>query len=228
MCSGVPCCEVAEGPGPESSDCGSQWGQFVSLLRPWHTCLGTCVLAWELGWAESLTHSQRKPSQPHTLVGLLSALLHSPSAKWPPADAGDIRDVGSVPVLGRSPREGQGSQVQYSCLENPMGRGAWQGTVHRVTKCQTRLKQLSTCTPSCCPCPPGFGLFPLWPFSLLLLFFTPFHTAPNIPAHTRSGRWLAAKPLSSTVKKSWVAWVTHHGSNWNWPAKVNSLREALA
>ena len=88
MCSGVPCYEVAEGPGPESSDCGSQWGQFVSLLRPWHTCLGMCVLAWELGWAESLTRwllsslaSQRKPSQPHTLVGLLSALLHSPSAK---------------------------------------------------------------------------------------------------------------------------------------------------
>ena len=46
-------------------------------------------------------------------------------------------DPGSIPVLGRSPGEGNGYTVQYSCLENSMDRGAWQTTVHRVTKSQT-------------------------------------------------------------------------------------------
>ena len=54
--------------------------------------------------------------------------------KNPPVNAGDIRDVGSIPGSGRSPGVGNGNQLQYSCLENPMDRGAWQATVHRVTK----------------------------------------------------------------------------------------------
>ena len=64
--------------------------------------------------------------------------------KNPPASAGDTRDMGSVPGLGRSPGGGHGNPLQYSCLENPMDRGAWQATVHRVGQSQTRLKQLST------------------------------------------------------------------------------------
>ena len=58
-----------------------------------------------------------------------------------PADAGDIRDTGSIPGLGRSPGEGNGNPRQYSCLENPMDRGAWQGShaCHGVTKGQTQL-----------------------------------------------------------------------------------------
>ena len=60
-----------------------------------------------------------------------------------PASAGDIRYMGSVPGLGRSPRGRHGNPLQYSCLENSMDRGAWQATVHRVTQSQTRLKQLS-------------------------------------------------------------------------------------
>ena len=51
-----------------------------------------------------------------------------------PASAGDIRDVGSIPGLGRSPGGGHVNPLQYSCLENPMDRGAWQATVPRVTK----------------------------------------------------------------------------------------------
>ena len=47
------------------------------------------------------------------------------------ANAGDIRDMGSIPGLGRSPGEGHGNPLQYSCLENPMDRGAWWITVHR-------------------------------------------------------------------------------------------------
>ena len=57
-----------------------------------------------------------------------------------PANAGDIRDEGSIPGLGRSPGGGHGSPLQYSCLENPMDRGAWWATVHRVAKSRTRLK----------------------------------------------------------------------------------------
>ena len=60
-----------------------------------------------------------------------------------PANAGDIRDVGSIPGSGRFPRAGHGNPIQYSCLENPMDRGAWWATVHRVAKSQTQLKQLS-------------------------------------------------------------------------------------
>ena len=45
--------------------------------------------------------------------------------KNPPANAGDIKDVGSIPGLRRSPREGRGNPFQYSCLENPMDRAAW-------------------------------------------------------------------------------------------------------
>ena len=57
--------------------------------------------------------------------------------KNPPANAGDIRDTGSAPALGRSPGEGHGNSFQYSCLENPMDRGAWQATVYGVAKSQT-------------------------------------------------------------------------------------------
>ena len=55
-----------------------------------------------------------------------------------------VRDVSSIPGPGRSPGGGQGDLPQYSCLENPMDRGAWQTMIHRVTKNQTRLKQLCT------------------------------------------------------------------------------------
>ena len=60
-----------------------------------------------------------------------------------PANAGDIRDTGLIPVLGRSPGGGNGNPLQYSCLENLMNRGAWWATVHGIAKSQTRLKQLN-------------------------------------------------------------------------------------
>ena len=64
--------------------------------------------------------------------------------KNPPTNAGDIRDADSVPALRKSPRGGHGNPLQYSCLEYPIDRGAWQATVHGVTKSQPQLKQLST------------------------------------------------------------------------------------
>ena len=58
------------------------------------------------------------------------------------ASAGDIRDAGLIPGSGRSPGGGNGNPLQYSCLENLMDRGAWQATVHGVTKSQTQLNDL--------------------------------------------------------------------------------------
>ena len=54
-----------------------------------------------------------------------------------PANAGDAGDAGLIPRLGRYPGEGNGNPLQYSCLGNPMDRGAWWATVHGVSKSQT-------------------------------------------------------------------------------------------
>ena len=81
-----------------------------------------------------------------------------------PANAGNIRDTGSVPGLGRSSGEGNGNPPQYSCLEDPVDRGAWWATVHRIAKSWTQLRQLSTHTVKgqahCC--------WNQWSFSLAL------------------------------------------------------------
>ena len=62
--------------------------------------------------------------------------LHSSVGK---ESACNARDLGLIPGLGRSPGEGNGNPLQYSCLENPMDRGAWQDTVHRVTGVEHNL-----------------------------------------------------------------------------------------
>ena len=61
----------------------------------------------------------------------------APVVKNLPANARDVRDMGSIPGLGRSPGGGHSNPLQYSYLENPMDRGAWQAIVHSVTKSQT-------------------------------------------------------------------------------------------
>ena len=60
-----------------------------------------------------------------------------------PGNAGDVRDVGSIPRLGRSPGEGDGTSLQYSCLETLKDRGAGQPIFHGVAQSWTQLKQLS-------------------------------------------------------------------------------------
>ena len=62
------------------------------------------------------------------------------------ANAEDVRDVGSIPGSGRSPGEGHGNPLQYSCLENPVDRGAWPTMVHRVAKSWTQMKLVHTHT----------------------------------------------------------------------------------
>ena len=55
----------------------------------------------------------------------------------------NVRDLGSIPGLGRSPGEGNGNPLQYSCLENPVDGGAWWATVHGVAKSRTRLSDFT-------------------------------------------------------------------------------------
>ena len=66
--------------------------------------------------------------------------------KNPPDNAGNIRDTGSIPGSGRSPGEGNGNPLQYSCLENPMDRESWQATAYNVVESWTGLKRFSTHT----------------------------------------------------------------------------------
>ena len=77
------------------------------------------------------------------LKTLLGASQKALVVKNLPVNSGDVRDVGSTPGLGRSPGGGHDNPLQYSCLENPMDRGAWRALVHRVTKSKTQLKQPS-------------------------------------------------------------------------------------
>ena len=59
------------------------------------------------------------------------------------ASACNVGDPGWIPGLGRSPGEGNGNPLQYSCLENPMDRGAWWATVHGIAKSWTRLSDFT-------------------------------------------------------------------------------------
>ena len=76
-------------------------------------------------------------------IGASQVVLIKNPVKNPLASAGEIRGEGSIPGPGRSPGRGHGNLLQYSCLENLMKRGAWQATVHGVTKSWTLLKRLN-------------------------------------------------------------------------------------
>ena len=75
----------------------------------------------------------------HNTISQLGASQEAQVVKNLPAIAGDIRDVGSIPGLGRSPGGGHGNPLLYSCLENPMDRETWQAIIHGVAKSQTPL-----------------------------------------------------------------------------------------
>ena len=81
--------------------------------------------------------SCKKNSDFTYIILFLKGLPRWLSEKNPPANAGDM---GSIPGSGRSPGEGNGNPLQYSCLESSMERGAWRATVHRVAKGRTWLR----------------------------------------------------------------------------------------
>ena len=81
-----------------------------------------------------ISRSEISGSQDTHIQNSNRASLVAQLVKNLPASSGDLRDLGSVAGLGRSPEEGNGNPLRYSCLENPMNRGPWQATVHGVTK----------------------------------------------------------------------------------------------
>ena len=100
------------------------------------------TLAWKIPWTEEpgrlqSTGSQRVGHDWATSLSFFLSLYYKEGfpggslVKNPPANA---EDAGSIPRLGRSPGEGNGNLLQYSCLGNPMDRGAWRATTHGVTK----------------------------------------------------------------------------------------------
>ena len=74
---------------------------------------------------------------------VLGNLLGFPGGSEVKASACNVEDLGSIPGLGRSPGEGNGNPLQYSCLVNPMDGGAWWATVHGVAKSRTRLSDFT-------------------------------------------------------------------------------------
>ena len=93
---------------------------------------GELVITQMLNWA----HTNSLEAPPASQVVL--------TVKNPPANAGDVRELGSIPGSGRSPGGGNGNPLRYSCLENTTDRRPWWAIVHRVAKSQTRLKRLIT------------------------------------------------------------------------------------
>ena len=80
-----------------------------------------------------------------TLVSLCST-MGFPGGSEVKASAWNAGDPGLIPGSGRSPEEGNGTPLQYSCLENPMEGGVWQATVHGVAKSRTRLSDFTSLT----------------------------------------------------------------------------------
>ena len=78
------------------------------------------------------------------LVSLFSIITSFPGGLDSKESACSVGDPGSIAGWGRSSGEGNGNPLQYSCLENPMDRGAWQARIHRVTKSQTQLSNFTS------------------------------------------------------------------------------------
>ena len=89
---------------------------------------------------EPMSPALQANSLPSENTRILTAVSGGSEDKASVCNAGDL---GLIPGLGRSPGEGNGNPLQYSCLENPMDRGAWRATVHRVAKSRTRLSDFT-------------------------------------------------------------------------------------
>ena len=114
-----------------------------------HTCMCMCELEREVGgyrerWErERLTECQSSGKQINYVLSYTGGFPGGSEVKKQPANSGD---VGFVAGLGRFPGEGNGNPLQYSCLENPMDRGAWQATVHGVVKQSGTIQLLNSHT----------------------------------------------------------------------------------
>ena len=120
--------------------------------------------------------------------------------KIPPANTGDLRDAGWIPGLGRSPGEGHGNPVQYSCLENPMDRGAWRAKVHSVAKNQTRLTWLNTQTHGINKTTYGTGLRQHFVTCKLTIHrWGPWDQGGECVLNHTSGKWQVRQPKTGIL-----------------------------
>ena len=103
--------------------------------RPWHLSFSTSLKKYLISFFTREAKS----------ISNFTFYYHGGNSvvKNTPANVGDTGDVGSIPGWERSPGGGSGNPLQYSCLENPMDRGAWRATVQGVTKSQKRLLNVS-------------------------------------------------------------------------------------
>ena len=139
----------------------STWPPFSAPGCVHKSFLYICVSipAMQIGWSVPFPRSHVNVTC--NICFFLPDLLHSvwqifrfirlasqvaPVVKNLPAEAGDTRNLSSIPGSGRPPGGGHGNPLQCSCLENPMDRQAWRATVHRVTKSRTQLRWLSIWT----------------------------------------------------------------------------------
>ena len=100
----------------------------------------------QLNWTELNWSDIREDD---SVIKRTRILINATSLDFPGGSEGKVSaynagDMGSIPGTGRSPGEGNGNPLQYSCLENPMDRGAWETTVHGVTKSRTRLSNFTS------------------------------------------------------------------------------------
>ena len=110
---------------------------FASLFaHVWHSATVSCICVCICVYIYP-PHPDNKPDLTDEVVDTLNLFMvprgfpHSSVGKESACNAGDL---GSIPESGRSPGEGDGNPLQYSCLENPMDRGAWWATVHRASR----------------------------------------------------------------------------------------------
>ena len=120
-------------------------GSALPLLGPARVCALNLVFT-PLCLVHSYSASFNCPQVPRFMLSAnifisVGCMGFPDGSKNPPANAGDLRDEGSIPGLGRSPGGGQDNPLQYSCLENPMDRGAWWATVHEVAKSEETLHE---------------------------------------------------------------------------------------
>ena len=111
--------------------CKAEIGIQTDRTNVWTPSGGRGMVGWdELGdWDRHIYPTAHKMGFPDGSAGKEST-----------RNAGDTGDAGSIPGSGRSPGRGNGSPLQYSCLEDPTDRGAWWATVHGVTESRTRLR----------------------------------------------------------------------------------------
>ena len=132
------------------------WGRMLSL-RPPSSFKGHQCNEGAKRSQQGKYHQCKRNHKPHPPLPTVSLWVFLDLIYWcrgasqvvlvvknPPANAGDVRDTGSIPESRRCPGGEHSNPLQHSCLENPMGRGAWWATVYRITKIQTQTKQVST------------------------------------------------------------------------------------